>query len=350
MPNQLLRILTNDAAVIAEGVEYMRIMSFSFVFFAVTQVLLATMRSVENVRIGFIVSIFTLVISICLNYIFIFGNFGAPELGVRGAALATLIARVVETGVVIAFVAAIDKKVHLKFISFLRIDMSILKNYLKVGSPVILSSGVWGIGMGVSTAILGHMGASAIAANSIAGAAFGVLSVLTYGSAAGASVVVGKTIGEGRITDVKQFAKTLQILFLIIGVVTGLALFSVRNVIVGFYNVSEESRQLALTFMTILAITVVGTAYQMPCLTGVVRGGGDTKFVLYNDMIFMWGIVLPVAMLAAVVWNLPAWVGFFSLKSDQLMKCAVAVVKINRNRWIRQIDQRDDAKLVKEDT
>ena len=98
-----------------------------------------------------------------------------------------------------------------------------------------------------------------------------------------------------------------------------------------------ETRELALLFMTVLSITVVGTSYQMPCLTGIVRGGGDTKFVLFNDIIFMWGIVLPSSFLAAFVLELPAVMIFICLKADQILKCFVAVVKVNRFRWIRKI-------------
>ncbi len=337
-PMPVLRLLTPEEPVLAEAAIYLRIVCFSYVFFAVTQLLLASMRSVETTGVGFIVSLVALFVNIILNYALIFGKLGCPEMGVAGAAWATLIARIVETAVTVFYVRGIDRKLRLRLSHFFRIDRTLLGHYLRYGSPVILSSGVWGIGMAAQTAILGHMGAASIAANSIATTAFNMLTVVTYGSASASSVITGKTIGEGRYDAVRQYAKTFQILFLCIGLVTGTLIFLLRGVIVGMYNISGESAALARSFMTVLSVTVVGTSYQMACLTGIVRGGGDTRFVLYNDMIFMWGIVLPLTALAAFVLHWPPVVVFACLKSDQITKCAVAVVKVNRFRWIRQFE------------
>ena len=150
-------------------------------------------------------------------------------------------------------------------------------------------------------------------------------------------VITAKTIGENRLADAKQYAKTFQILFLGIGLVTGALIFALRGVIVGMYNISGESAALARNFLAVLSVTVIGTSYQMSCLCGIVRGGGDTRFVLYNDMIFMWGIVLPLSALAAFVLHWPPVAVFACLKSDQVTKCAVAVVKVNRFRWIKSL-------------
>lgn len=338
-PMPVLRLLTPEEPVLAEAMVYLRIVCFSYVFFAITQLLLASMRSVETVNVGFAVSIVALFVNIFLNYALIFGKFGFPELGTAGAAWATLIARIVETAVTVTYVRFIDKKLRLRLRSFLRIDTALLKQYLRYGVPVILSSGVWGIGMAAQTAILGHMGAASIAANSIATTAFNILTVVTYGSANASQVITAKTIGEQRVEDAKQYAKTFQVLFLMIGVVTGVLIFFLRDLIVGMYNISGEAAALARSFLAVLSVTVVGTSYQMSCLCGIVRGGGDTRFVLYNDMIFMWGIVLPLTALAAFVLHWPPVVVFACLKSDQITKCAVAVVKVNRFRWIKRFDQ-----------
>lgn len=338
-PMPVLRLLTPEEPVLAEAMVYLRIVCFSYVFFAITQLLLASMRSVETVNVGFAVSVVALFVNIFLNYALIFGKFGFPALGTAGAAWATLIARMAETLVTVIYVRFIDKKLRLRLRTFLRIDTAVLKQYLHCGVPVILSSGVWGIGMAAQTAILGHMGASSIAANSIATTAFNILTVVTYGSANASQVITAKTIGENRLADARQYAKTFQILFLGIGLVTGALIFALRGVIVGMYNISGESAALARNFLAVLSVTVIGTSYQMSCLCGIVRGGGDTRFVLYNDMIFMWGIVLPLSALAAFVLHWPPVAVFACLKSDQVTKCAVAVVKVNRFRWIRSLSR-----------
>ncbi len=335
-PHWSLSLFSSDMAVIEEGVKYLKIVCFSYVFFAITNTLIATMRSVETVKIGFVVSLSTLVINMCLNYILIYGNFGAPRLGVQGAAIATLISRIVETCIMIFYVAFIDKKIHLRFRDIINPGKTLIKPYAKTGYPLLLSNAVWGFAMSVQTAILGHMGAEIIAANSIATTVFQVISVISYGSASAASVLIGKTIGEGDKSKVKSYAVTMQMLFLTIGFVTGGVLFLSKDIIINFYDITEQARTLTLTFLTILSVTVVGTSYQMAALTGIVRGGGDTKFVLINDLIFMWGIVLPSSAICAYVLNLSPVITFICLKSDQILKCFVAIFKVNRFKWIKE--------------
>ena len=282
-----------------------------------------------------------------LNYILIYGHFGAPELGAAGAAIATLTSRIVEFVIVVVYLAFFDKKLSLKAKDLLSfpIDREIFRKFIKAGLPVILSGGSWGIAQGMQTAILGRLTDSVISANSIATTVFSIMSVLLYGSATATSVMIGKTIGQwaeaGRdeaslLTEIKVRSRWLQARFLVLGAITGTALFLMKDIIINAYNILPETRELALLFMTVLSITVVGTSYQMPCLTGIVRGGGDTKFVLFNDIIFMWCIVLPSAFLAAFMLELhPVWI-FFCLKSDQILKCFVAVVKVNRYKWVKK--------------
>ncbi len=335
-PSQALGFFSNDAPVIAEGVKYLRIVSFTYPFFAMSSILLAMLRSVETVKVGFMVSVSTLIINVCLNYTLIYGHFGAPQLGVQGAAIATLTSRIVEFFIIVIFLAKFDEKVKIKLKDFFHFDKPMFLLYLKVGAPVIGSNAVWGVAQAFQTSILGHMGAASIAANSIASTVFQIVSVICYGSASATSIVIGKTIGEGNSHKVKEYAITLEILYLIIGALSGLSLFLLKDVVISFYgSISPEAYQLAIQFMTVLSVTIVGTAYQMPCLTGIVRSGGDTKFVLINDSIFMWLIVLPASFLAAFVFHFPPVVVFACLKSDQILKCFVAIPKVNRFKWIR---------------
>jgi putative MATE family efflux protein len=337
-PQSLLSLFTNDKNVISEGTKFVQIICFSYIFFSITSILLATMRSVETVKIGFILSSTTLIINVCLNYLFIYGHFGFPRLGVQGAAIATVSARIIELIIVCIFVKHFDRKIHLKLRDFFKIEMGLFKHYVHLGSPILMSNFIWGVAMATQTSILGHMGAAAIAANSIATTIFQIVSVVVFASASATTVVIGKTIGEGHMDKIKSYAKTLQMLYLIIGLCTGALLFITKDHVLDFYTISAEARALALQFMTVLSITVCGTAYQMPSLTGIVRSGGDTKFVLYNDTIFMWLIVLPASALCAFVFNLSPLITFICLKADQILKCFVAIIKVNRFKWIRAFD------------
>lgn len=336
-PHGCLRLLTNDESLIAEGARYLRIICFTYPLFAMTNILLCSLRSVETVRIGFVVSLSTLCINVTLNAILIYGRLGAPEMGVRGAATATLIARAVEFLIVLGYVKLRDQKLRLRIRDFFRLDRGLLKDYVRHGLPVILSNTSWGIAMFLQTAILGHMGKTAVTANSIATTVFQIMTVVSYGAASSAAVVIGKTVGEGRLDTARQYAKTLQVLFLLIGVATGTALFACRDVVLSFYTVSSASLQLARTFMTVLSVTAIGTSYQMAVMTGILRGGGTTRFTLINDMIFIWGVVLPSAFLSAFVFHLSPVIVFCCLKCDQILKCGVAVIKVNRGKWIRTV-------------
>ncbi len=340
-PYWTLSLLTNDAAVIESGVRYMHIVSISYIFFAITNVLLASFRSVETVKVGYYVNIAALVANIGLNYLLIFGKCGFPELGEEGAAIATLTARIIETLIIVVYMKFIDKKLKFKIRSFFLYEKSLFIRFIKVGLPVVASGASWGIAMGVQTSILGHMGSEAIAANSIATTVFQVITVVSNSSANGAGVLIGKTIGEGKLDLLKNYAKTFQLLFLLIGIVSGAALFLVKDIIINAYSISADTQKLALSFMTVLSITVVGSSYQMPCLCGIVRGGGDTKFVFFNDLIFMWCIVLPSSFIAAYVLDLSPIVVFICLKADQILKCFVALVKVNRFKWIKIFDDKN---------
>ena len=341
-PTQTLRLLTDEQTVIHEGSKYLVIICFSYVLFAVTNILLCALRSVETVKIGFVVNLIALFVNIFLNYGLIYGHFGLPELGVEGAAIATLTARIVEFLIVMIYVLFLDQKIRWRPSHLLHIDKLMFRDYLKVGVPLILTDGIWGLAMSVQTAILGRLGNDTIAANSIATTIFQVVTVVTYASGNASSVIIGKTVGEGDIPRVKAYTKSLQIIYLFIGVATSAILLLCKDFIVGLYDVTPQARELSVQFIHVLAVTVIGTSYQCSCLTGIVTGGGDTKFVLINDLIHQWLIVIPAAFVSAFVLHCPLWVTFACLKADQILKCFVAIVKVNRYRWIRVLT-RDNA-------
>lgn len=341
-PHGVLRLLTPQEHVIAQGVIYLRIVCFTYFFFAVTQILLASMRSVETARIGLVVSVTALFVNIFFNYILIFGKLGMPALGVRGAAIATLISRVIETGIVLVYVLFVDRKVRLKIRDFFSIDRSVLRDFYRVSLPVIGSGGMWGIAQTAQTAILGHLGQTAIAANSIAATVFAIFSVACYGSANATAVLVGKLVGEGKAPVIRPYIHALQAMFCVIGVSSGALLFFGKNLVLTFYSsLTPETYTLSKAFLTVLAITLVGTSYQVACTTGIIRGGGDTKFVLILDAVFMWLIVIPLAALAAFFFRLDPVIVFVCLKCDQILKCAVAFIRVNccNYRWIKKIDR-----------
>ena len=337
-PTQVVSLFTNEAEVIQVGAGYIRIICFTYLFFCVTNVLIAVMRSVENVRIGMIVSLSTLIVNVSLNWLLIFGHWGFPRLGVQGAAIATLTARIVEFLVIVTYVRKVDKKLRFRFSALLRFDKLLRKDYFRYGLPVIAGDIIWGLNTSVQGAIIGRLGETAIASVSIVNTIFQIAAVAVYGVAGAAAIVIGKTVGSGDYEKVKDYSKTLQIVFLIVGVISGATLFLMRPVWLSIYgDMTPETIKMATQLLTVLSITMVGTAYQMSTLTGIVRAGGATHFVFVNDTIFVWGVVIPSALLAAFVFHAQPWVVYACLKCDQILKCIVAVIKVNRYKWIKQL-------------
>lgn len=344
-PDGVLSLFTDKPYVIEEAKKYLFLVSFTYLLFTATQVLLGILRSIECAGIGFLVSCAALVTNLVLNYILIFGHFGAPALGIRGAAIATLVSRAVELLIVVLYTAFVEKKLRIRFADFFRPDREITRKFVKVSIPVVLSGASWGIAMSVQTAILGRLTDPVISANSVASTLFQIVTVLIYASSTASSIMIGKTIGEGTTlgcgwdglkAEIRHRTGKLQLLYLVLGVLTGATLFCVKDFVIGVYSLSPETAALANQFITVLSVTSIGTAYQMPSLGGIVRGGGDTQFVFRNDLIFMWGIVLPASFLAAFVLKWPPVLIFLCLKADQILKCAVAAVKVNRYRWLKK--------------
>lgn len=339
-PTQIIRLMTNDPVIMEQAVQYLQIICFTYVIFALTNMLTASLRSIGIVKIGYIISASTLCINICLNYVLIYGHFGAPALGVRGAAIATLVSRTVELLIVIWFLKFREHTLRLNWRKLLFIDTSYIRDYIHVSLPMLVTQTMWGASSIIQTAILGNMenAAMVVPANSISVLVFQILSVVGYGAASAAAIMTGRTLGEGHKERIDQTAFTFQIMFCIIGVFTGLIILLSRGPVLQIYNtLSPEAAELTRQFITVLAITSVGTCYQMAADCGILRAGGDTKFAMWNNIVFVWLICLPCATLSAFVFHFSPVVVFFCLKMEQLGKCPVIFLRVRSRKWIKQI-------------
>lgn len=332
-----LRIFTPNEAFIAQGVDYLRIVRFSYPFFALTALMLGTMRMVESVRIALRVSIISLCLNVAINYLLIFGRLGAPEMGVRGAAVGTLAARAAECVIVAVHMFRREKTLDIHLRDYRRIDRAMLRDVLRVGTPVLITSALWGVSNALQTVILGHMSDSAISAQSISSTVFLLLKVTSVGAASAASVMIGRTVGTGDIGKVREYSRTLQAMFLCIGAVLALMMLSLRRPLLRVYRVSDETRALADAYMVIQSVVLFTMSYQMPVNTGIIRGGGDTRFVLWLDLISIWGIVMPLSLLGAFVWHWPPVAVIICLNADQCFKCVPAFLRVRGDRWIKRL-------------
>ncbi len=336
-PHGVLRLFTQEEDIVAQGVDYLRIIRFSYLFFGLTTVMLGTMRIAESVKIALKVSVISLIINICINYLLIAGNLGFPEMGVRGAAIGTLTARIVECFIVAGYLFIREKRLNIRLSDYLHIDSAMLKDYIRVATPIILAAALWGVANAMQTVILGHMDKNAIAAQSISSTLFLLLKVTSVGAASAASILIGKAVGAGDMEKVREYTRTLQMIFLGIGLMLALLFTAIRFPLMHVYNISDETRRSANAFMTIQTITIFTMSYQMPVNTGIIRGGGDTKFILILDLVSLWVIVMPLSLLGAFVWKLSPVAVTFILNSDQIFKCIPAFIRVNSYKWIKKL-------------
>jgi len=353
-PAQAVGLFTTDEEIIRQGVSYLKIVRFTYLFFAVTQILLATLRSMETVKIAFYLSIMTLFFNCGINWLLIFGHLGCPELGARGAAVGTLTARIVETGVVVIYLQKKKGKVGLTFSDYLpgflrkktgapavQYDgisaRTLRKDYFKVCLPLLASSGIWGINTAMQTVILGHMTSAAIAANSAASTLFLMVKSMAIGAASATSIMIGKAIGMGDRDLVMCYSGKLQRMFVVIGLVAGVLLYFLRIPVLGLYNLSPETMKLANQFLIILSVVEVGMSYQMPTNAGIIRGAGNTMYMLKLDFVCVCIIGLPLsAFMAFVVKASPAIV-VCCLNCDQIYKGIPAYLMSHYGNWIHEL-------------
>jgi Na+-driven multidrug efflux pump len=282
------------------------------------------------------VALLTLCVNVSFNYCLIFGKFGFPALGVTGAAIATLVSRIVEFIIVLIYIFGMDKRINMVFKDLVVFERQFVSSLLKYGSPVVAGEIVWAVNSFAYTVIVGRFTADVIAAFNIAG----MMNILVYvwisGLAGAVGIMTGKKVGAGELGELKPYAYRVQKFFLCVGVITGLFVFLSKGVLISFYNISPEAVANSRQLITVLSFTIVGTAYQMTSLFGLVKSGGNISFVFKNDTIFVFLVVIPSAIIA-LVFNAPAWAVFLCLKCDQILKCFVAVVVVNRFRWTRNL-------------
>lgn len=335
-PQWVIRIFTTEPGVIREGAAYVQIVGFTYLFFSVSQVMIAAMRSVETARIGLYISCMALVVNVCLNYVFIFGHLGFPAMGVRGAAVATLISRIMEMCVSIGYVFFVDKKLRFGWRDLLHTDGQLLRDFVRYGLPIIGGQVVWAVNSLANTKILGYYSAGVIAAASITGMLHNLVYVWMNGMSSAVGIITGKTVGAGQYEKMKEYSKTVQMIFLFVGLISGAAVFLFRDGFISLYNASPEAQEYSRQFINVISVTIIGTCYQAACLFGLVKSGGDISFVFKNDTIFVFLVVIPSSLIA--MWlGAPPWVVFACLKCDQILKCFVAIVKINRYNWMKNL-------------
>lgn len=336
-PDTILRIFTDSPEIIAEGLPYLAVVQWTFALYILTNILMSALRSVKTVNISFYISIVSLLVNVAINFILIFGKFGLPEMGIVGAAVGTLVARTLELVIVIIYIWKIDKKLHLFSKDLFRRNASLRKDYTKVSIPIILAQVLWGVSVPMQTAILGHLSADAIAANSVATTFYQYMKVIVIAMSSTSAVMIGNAIGRGDMKRIKSDARTLSVIDIGIGLLLGGILLLLRRPLLSMYRLSDTATAMASNLIIIMSIVMVGMSYQMPVSSGIIQGGGDTKFTMTMSMISTWCIVMPLSILAAFVLKWPVEAVVIVIQSDQIFKCLPTFIHFRKYGWIKKL-------------
>ena len=340
MPETVMGLYSKNPDIIAEGAKYLRIIGFAYFFFGVGNTLLCSIRSVELVKISVVVNSSSFVTNVFLNWVLIFGNLGAPALGIRGAAIATLIARLVEFTITVVYIFCIDKRLKMRVRDLFLFDKVFARDLLSYGTPVLLNEVMWSLGITLQAALLGHITYSAgdpVAANSVTSMVQQLSTIVIFGIANAAAVLVGKAIGEKNLEEARRRAHTLKYLSFAIGLLAFIIILLLRNVAVNFYNIPEESKALARQMMVVMAVVTFFTSVSSVSIVGVLRGAGDTRFCLTAEMVSLWLIALPLAALASMALHWPVPVVLAFMKIDEPVKALLCMIRMRGNKWIKSV-------------
>lgn len=337
-PGEIMGIYTGgDEAVVEAGIQYFLISvpTYLLVGFSLTTSLV--MRSVGKANIPLISSVVAFFINIFANWVFIYGNLGAPRMEIRGAALGTLIARIFEFFFIMGYFLLRDQNVQMRWKDLLKKCGDIWPEYRKTSIPVLISDSLFGVGNTVVAIVMGHIGASFVAANAITTVFQQLSTVIIQGICQAGCIITGNTLGTGDVEKAKQQAVTMTVLSAIIGGVGCGIILLMSDFVIGLYNVTEETRLLAGELMNAVAIIVVFQCVNSVLTKGVLRGGGDTRFLMVADILFLWCASIPLGICTGLWWHCSGFVIYTCLKIDQIIKAVWCVFRLRSGKWVKRI-------------
>lgn len=341
-PEPVMRIFSNDPEIVAQGAVYLRIVALTYPVTVFTMSYLNVMKSVEKVVISTIVYASSLAANFCINGVLIFGLFGFPRMDIAGAAIGTLCARILELVIVLVYARTKNHDIKVRAAYIFRPDPVLFRDFMHYSGPVILNELMWGLGYSANAAIVGHLGSSAVAANSVAHVCRQLAQVVVFGLGNATAIMIGKVIGEGRMDLAEEYGRRFVKLSVIGGLLGGLLIVSLRPLIVAGLNFEGQTAEYMTWFLFMMAYYVVAQAVNTDLVVGVFRAGGDTRFGMILDMATMWGGSILLGFLAAFVWKLPVvWV-YFILLSDELIKVPFCIWRYRQKKWLKNVT-RDNA-------
>lgn len=338
MPNMLMRFFSNDTELIHYGSSFLQIISFSYLVTGISQMYFSVTRSMENARFSAWISSMCLILNIFLNAICIFILYPTnAEKAVAAVALSTVIARILE--LICCIVHSVRGKIKLKFPKWDTVQNKLQKDFLKYTLPVQGNYIVWGVALTVTAAIIGHVNADMVAANSVASVVKNLAIVLCGGIASGGAVLIGKYLGNGEIEMAKIIGRKINTYAAIFGTLAGLTILLIKPLVFQMVNLSDLAQTYLSGMLLICCYYCIPKSINSTTIGGIFVAGGDSKFGFWCDIIVMWGIIIPLTFLSAFVWHLPPITLFVFICLDEVLKMPIALIRYRQFKWLNNITQ-----------
>lgn len=333
-PEQIMRILTNEETLIVLGSEYLRVIGISYVFSGIAQTFLAIMKNCGAVNMSTLINGVMVILNIALNAVFIFGLSGFPKMGIKGAALATVLATVVQflwsVGYVLCRIRAV------KF-SLRSCEKKLFGRFWQKAVPLLINNLAWGIGFSMYSVIMGHLGTDAVAANGIANISKNLVVCFCLGLGNAGSIIVGNRLGADRLQEAKEVGETLTKTAIIAGIVSGLVLIALSPFITKMVELTPTARGYLQKMLLICSYYIAGKSVNCMTIGGIFAAGGDSKFGMLCDSVTLWCIIVPLGCICAFILKLPVMVVYFVLNLDEIIKLPVVYKHYKKYKWIKNL-------------
>lgn len=336
-PEMIMRLFIGETAVITEGIRYLKMLSVSCLLMGMSLTYSNVYRSIGNASWPLICSIFAFTLNIGCNYIFIFGKLGAPVMGVEGAALGTLIARIFEFVFICGHMVFIDQKIRYRLKDLFMNCRNLIREFVRISLPVVISDTLYGFGNSVVSMVMGRIGSQFVSANSITLVTQQLSTVFIQGTSQSGSVVIGNSLGGGKVDKAKKEADLFLKMGLWMGILAGGIIILISGPVIRCYNITEETILIAKQLMYSIGFIMIFRGMGSIMTKGVLRGGGDTRFLMAADVLFLWIASIPLGYLTGVVLGLPAFWVYFFLKIDEVIKCFWCIRRLKSGKWIKKI-------------
>lgn len=339
-PEGIMRIYTSDPEIIHYGAIYLRWMipTYFCMGFALTTTVI--LRSIGQVKIPLICSLSAFFINLFFNWVFIFGNLGAPRMEIGGAALSTMISRIFEICFICGYLFFVDKRIGYRLRDLKTKCGDMLGEYIRISIPVLVSDGLLALGNNAVAMVMGRIGQAFVAANSVTMVVQQLSNVLTVGISNASGIITGHTMGEGNYKKAHKQGYSFIIIGFLIGIIAAIIILLLKNPIIAYYQVSAEAKSIANELMNAITIIMIFQSISSILTKGVLRAGGDTKFLMAGDILFLWIASVPLGALAGLVFHWPAFWIYTFLKIDQVIKCVWCIFRLHSGKWLKKIEAR----------